>query len=258
MDREFDRAFSQDMPEDFKNVMNKMRNHHNQMKNEFQRGRFYDDEEDFDYNEQNVDKKSDKYDFKKMIYRIYAPALWEKAQMADARRHGHHGPNVMADKKDAVKDWPKMNAMCPVILFFIFACIHQVCRIKFLEKELAKLEFLQKAKKLVKKSVKKASAIVAKEQQPVHSFSAPVEQVQVVAQMPVAQKKCKKAAKVVSAQPQFVMPIFQKKIDDVEAIPQVNESFDYSMTDPLVDEMTYEPDTMTSSTGISASRNSMM
>ena len=76
--------------------------------------------------------------------------------------------------------------------------------------------------------------------------------------MPVAQKKCKKAAKVVAAQPQFVMPIFQKKIDDVEAIPQVNESFDYSMTDPLVDEMTYEPDTMTSSTGISASRNSMM
>jgi hypothetical protein len=26
-----------------------------------------------------------------------------------------------------------------------------------------------------------------------------------------------------------------KKIEDVEAIPRVNESFDYSMTDPLVD-----------------------
>jgi hypothetical protein len=71
----------------------------------------------------------------------------------------------MADK-DAVKDWPKMNAMCPVILFFIFACIHQICRIKFLEKELAKLEFLYKAKKLIKKTVKKQVAAVAAEEQP--------------------------------------------------------------------------------------------
>lgn len=78
--------------------------------------------------------------------------------------HGHHGPNVMADKKNAVKDWPKLNAMCPVILFFIFACIHQICRLKFLEKELAKLEFLYKAKKLVKKTVKKQAAVVAQEQ----------------------------------------------------------------------------------------------
>jgi hypothetical protein len=93
----------------------------------------------------------------------------------------------MADKedKDAVKDWPKMNAMCPVILFFIFACIHQICRIKFLEKELAKLEFLQKAKKLIKKTVKKQSAVYAQEQ-PVQTFSVAPQPVQVITQMPVA------------------------------------------------------------------------
>ena len=52
-------------------------------------------------------------------------------------------------------------------------------------------------------------------------------------------------------------PRLTKKIDDVEAIPQVNESFDYSMTDPLVDEIAYEPDTY-SSTGVSSTKNSMM
>merc|ERR1711998_762141 len=115
-------------------------------------------------------------------------------------------------------DWPKMNAMCPVILFFIFACIHQICRLKFLEKELAKLEFLYKAKKL-KKTVKKQVAAVAQEQQ-VSAFTATQEPAQVFSFMPVAQKKCKKAAKAakaVAVQPQLVMPIIQKKIiDDVE------------------------------------------
>ena len=54
------------------------------------------------------------------------------------------------------------------------------------------------------------------------------------------------------------MPVMTKKIDDVEAIPQINESFDYSMTDPLVDEITsYAPD-ITSSTGVSSMKNSMM
>jgi len=52
-----------------------------------------------------------------------------------------------------------------------------------------------------------------------------------------------------------------KRIDDVEAIPQINESFDfdYSMTDPLVDEITsYSPDIALSSTGVSSMKNSMM
>jgi hypothetical protein len=74
-----------------------------------------------------------------------------------------------------------------------------------------------------------------------------------------AKKEMKKAAKAAAAQMTF-MPIQQviKKVDDVEAIPQMNESFDYSMTDPLVDEITsYAPD-ITSSTGISSMKNSMM
>jgi len=57
------------------------------------------------------------------------------------------------------------------------------------------------------------------------------------------------------------MPVMSKRIDDVEAIPQINESFDfdYSMTDPLVDEITsYSTDIALSSTGVSSMKNSMM
>jgi hypothetical protein len=87
---------------------------------------------------------------------MFAPGLYEQAMRKERQqKYGrHHGPRVQADKKakkDAVKDWPKMNAMCPVMLFFIVASIYQICRIKFLEKALAKLEFLRKAKKIVKK-----------------------------------------------------------------------------------------------------------
>ena len=148
-----------------------------------------------------------------------------------------------------------MNKMCPVILFFIFACIHQICRLKFLEKELAKLEFLQKAKKLVKKICKKQIVTNAPVQNnQIFKVATP----QTVVQMPVVQKKCKKA-KVVGVQPQLIMPIIQKKIDDVEAISQVNDSFNYSFTDPLVEEITsiYDPSAF-SSTGVSSIKNSMM
>lgn len=48
-----------------------------------------------------------------------------------------------------------MHAMCPVMLFFIIASIYQICHIKFLEKALAKLEFLKKAQKIVKKKLNK-------------------------------------------------------------------------------------------------------
>merc|ERR1712070_107310 len=164
----------------------------------------------------------------------------------------------MADKKDATADWPKMNAMCPVMLFFIFASIHQICRIKFLEKSLAKLEFLQKAKKLVKKSVQKQVNA-----QPVQAIAQVAQPVQVVAAMPVAQpKKCKKVKKEQPQQlvQQVFMPIVKKitnKIEDVEAIPQINESFDYSMTDPLADgdEFVFEEQ---SATGVSSIKNSMI
>jgi len=255
MDMQYDKAFNQQIPDDFRHIMKKMRQQHKANKHGFKKQFHDDDEEEFDNHEHKTLKK---IDMRKMLYRIYAPALWEQAQVEETTMHGH--PTVMANKKDAVKDWPKLNAMCPVILFFIFACIHQICRLKFLEKELAKLEFLYKAKKLVKKTVKKQVAAVAQEQQ-VSALTATQEPAQVFSFMPVAQKKCKKAAKAakaVAVQPQLVMPIIQKKIiDDVEAIPQVNESFDYSMTDPLVDEITYAPDTF-SSTGVSSTKNSMM
>lgn len=78
-----------------------------------------------------------------------------------------------------------MHAMCPVMLFFIFASIHQIVRIKFLEKCLAKIEFLNKAKKLVKKSVKQQL-----QAQP-EAIVQQTQQVQVVAQMPMAPKKVK-------------------------------------------------------------------
>jgi len=259
---QFDKAFNQQIPDDFRKIMNNMKKQHNSKRHQFQHQheRFEDDEEN-DYYNNEFEHKVNPFNFKREIYRIYAPALWDKALEADTtdnmRGGHHHGPKVMADKKNAVKDWPKLNAMCPVILFFIFACIHQVCRLKFLEKELAKLEFLYKAKKLIKKAVKKQNAVVAEEQPEQTVFAAP-QPVQVV-QMPVAPKKCKKVkSKVVAAQPQFIMPVMTKKIDDVEAIPQINESFDYSMTDPLVDEITsYAPD-FTSSTGVSSMKNSMM
>lgn len=96
------------------------------------------------------------FDGRKEAFRMFAPGLWNLAEEERMARQGrHHGPMVRANKKDATKSWPTMNAMCPVMLFFIFAAIHQICRLKFLEKSLAKLEFLQKAKKLVKKTVQK-------------------------------------------------------------------------------------------------------
>jgi hypothetical protein len=62
---------------------------------------------------------------------------------------------------------------------------------------------------------------------------------------------------------QIIMPVITKaskpKIEDVEAIPTVNESFDYSMSDPLVDgieEIGGEP--MEFHTGSFSNKNSMM
>lgn len=57
-----------------------------------------------------------------------------------------------------------------------------------------------------------------------------------------------------------VMPVIQKqkaKIEDVEAISHINESFDYSLDDPLVDvaDEIY-PDE--SQTGLKSNKNSMI
>ena len=151
----------------------------------------YDDATDLDNEVTDTDNQA--FDFRREMYRIYAPNLYNRAPGVDSRLgHHHHGPTVQADKKNAVKDWPKLNNMCPVMLFFIFACIHQIFRLKFLEKELAKLEFLQKAKKLVKKAGKKQNVaatpqqVAAAPQQPVQASVFAPQHIQVVPQMPVA------------------------------------------------------------------------
>lgn len=166
MDDDFDKFFNNELiPEDVKEMMrekgmadkskkggqkNKKKAH---KKGDRRHGRRSHRDEPADYEDDELE-----FDGRKEAYRMFAPGLWdmaEKERMGRHYRHGrHHGPMVKAEK-DATKSWPKMNAMCPVMLFFIFASIHQICRIKFLEKSLAKLEFLQKAKKLVKKTVKK-------------------------------------------------------------------------------------------------------
>merc|ERR1719329_977278 len=149
-----------------------------------------------------------------------------------------------------------MHAMCPVMLFFIIASIYQICHIKFLEKALAKLEFLRKAQKIVKKKLGKKQ-----------ERCAPSQKANIVPVVPQqVQMVVKEQAAPNMAQPLIMpfMPLIQKqkpmKVQDVEEIPTVNESFDYSMSDPLVDGLTdivSEPDEA-SHTGFVASKNSMM
>jgi hypothetical protein len=154
-----------------------------------------------------------------------------------------------------------MHAMCPVMLFFIAASTYQIFRIKFLEKAEAKVEFLQKAKQLVKMTVKKQV-----EQAPVQPVEwTPVQTQVMVPQQVAPKKKCKKVikqeqAKVMPLVHQVVMPIAPKstkKFDDVETIPSMSESFDYSMEEPLVDAGEFIVEEL-SQTGITASKNSMM
>jgi flagellar basal body-associated protein FliL len=76
IDMQFDKAFSQQIPDDFKKVMKKMKKHHNSKKHEFQRMRFEDDDHYYNHEE---DHKENPLNFKRDIYRIYAPALWNKA-----------------------------------------------------------------------------------------------------------------------------------------------------------------------------------
>lgn len=169
MDDDFEAFFDNSLiPDDVKNMyrqkgmgdkkIQKKRNQKKGRKNGHRRH----EEEPMDFD----DEEEPEFDGRKMAFRLFAPGLWKYAEEERMARQGrHHGPMVMSDKveaakdkveaakKDATKDWPTIHAMCPVMLFFIFASIHQIVRIKFLEKCLAKIEFLQKAKKLVKKSV---------------------------------------------------------------------------------------------------------
>lgn len=73
MDIQYDKAFNQQIPDDFRHIMKKMRQQHKANKHNFQR-QFDDDEEEFNNHEHKTVKK---YDMRKMLYRIYAPALWE-------------------------------------------------------------------------------------------------------------------------------------------------------------------------------------
>ena len=81
------------------------------------------------------------------IYRIYAPRLWKHVQ--EKRQHGRH-PMVMADKDDKKKDDPpamEMEPFNPIHFYCVFAAIYLVFFLKFVEKSLAKLEFLKRAQK---------------------------------------------------------------------------------------------------------------
>merc|ERR1712097_102259 len=102
--------------------------------------------------------KFSKYD----LYRIYAPALWKHAQ--EEERHGRH-PTVMADKdgKGKKHDDPpqmKMEPFNPLQFYCTFGSIYLIFLLKFVEKSLAKLEFLKRAmKKLAaKREAKKSDA----------------------------------------------------------------------------------------------------
>merc|ERR1712070_345604 len=129
---------------------------------------------------------------------------------------------------------------------------------------------------LKKKDTTEVKAAPAQPIEPVQAVFVPKQEFQYVtapapmpvAPMPVAPKLCKKAkkemkkaAKAAAAQMTF-MPIQQviKKVDDVEAIPQMNESFDYSFTDPLVDgdEITSADSVTISSTGLTGVKNTML
>lgn len=185
MDDDFDGFFNNQLiPEDVKDMyrergMGGKRGHKKSHKKEGRNfGRRY-REEPMDFDDESEEPE---WDGRREAYRMFAPGLWEMAEQERMAMHGrHHGPMVRAAaaKKDATKDWPKMNAMCPVMLFFIFASIHQICRIKFLEKSLAKLEFLQKAKKIVKKSVQKQVIAQPSETAVVQTIVQPVHQVAV-------------------------------------------------------------------------------
>lgn len=99
------------------------------------------------------------------IYRIYAPRLWEHKQKM--QRYGRH-PTVMADKDGKKHDdppaMPPMQPFHPEQFYSVFAGIFLIFFLKFVEKSLAKLEFLQRAqKKLEKKRAAKKVADVETE-----------------------------------------------------------------------------------------------
>jgi len=272
-----------DLPEEVKNMMEQMRNVKRSFKeSEEEESLMEDHSVSAMADESSAEPKSEKFDGRQAAYRMFAPTLWEAAQKQDRRgRHGRHHPSVRADKsdskhgekkdgKDATKDWPKYHNMCPVILFLIFAMIFNICHLKFLEKAIANLDFLMKAKKLLKKNAGAPTGAKPAATQPARVIT----NVMPVTMMG-ATKDAKKQFKLVqpiqfaNVIPQIYQPapnqVASYKIEAPEDI-HVNESFDYSLTDPLVTDIEESPNAMyddelrpgPSSGNIAAPKNSMI
>lgn len=142
-----------------------------------------------------------------------------------------------------------MKPLRPEMFFFTIAAIINICFLKFIEKSYAKLEFLQRTKIMIKKTVKLQMA-----DQPITAAPESAE----VAYMPILKKV--KVAEEQPVQPIVVMPVAEKivNVDDVESAPSSipTESFDYSIEDvPISDIEIEQPTIQSSSIG---SQNSMM
>ena len=139
----------------------------------------------------------------------------------------------MADK-NLEDGLPSVSLKDPIFALLTVIAIHQLFRIKFLEKTLARLEFLKKAKKVAKAKMEK------------------IQQAQAEVEAPVAEKQV-----FIAAQPAQVitMPVQQviKKVAvaDVESAPVA--AFDYNMSEPLVESEIVEETACSSLT----SKNSM-
>jgi len=160
--------------------------------------------------------------------------------------------------------------MCPVILFLIFAMIFNICHLKFLEKAIANLDFLMKAKKLLKKNAGAPTGAKPVATQPAGAIT----NVMPVTMMG-ATKDVKKQFKLVqpvqfaNVIPQIYQPAANQVASYTIEAPEdihVNESFDYSLTDPLVTDIEESPGAMhdeelrpgPSSGNIAVPKNSMI
>ena len=192
--------------------------------------------DDFDAEDRNT------LDYRSQIFKIYAPGLYERAMRQERQQAGRH-PRVMADR-NVEEGLPSVSLKDPIFALLTVIAIHQLFRIKFLEKTLARLEFLKKAKKVAKAKMEKIQQAQAEVEAPVQQ---PVQQVFVAAQpaqvvtMPVTQKVCKQVIKKVA-------------VADAESAPVIAEGFNYNMSEPLVESQIVEETASSTLT----SKNSMM
>lgn len=191
-------------------------------------------------------KKAEHKDAKKAPYNMYNKDHWKHFH---DKQKPHNHPTVQADQDgdDAYHqaDWPTMKPLRPAMFFFWVAAIVNICFLKFIEKSYAKLEFLQRTKILIKKTVKLQMA-----EEPMTAAPESAE----VAYMPIL-KKVKVVDQEQPAQPVVVMPVAEKvvNVDDVESAPKDTPIFDYAIED--IPTIVTEPSVESSSI---ASQNSMM